>query len=462
MRVKLISLNSHGFIFIITFMIFIILGHSKIVSLVIANQLTPKTVTVQINNNLGYPGGSGVIIAKEGNTYMVLTANHVVLREDAEYTILTHSEQNYSVKEVKRLQNQPENIDLAIAIFETSDTLEVAILADSKQAVIGSKIYVSGYPLPSLGMGEKREFTLTSGTITSDISEQNNNRWGYTLQYDANTRKGMSGGPIFDIKNRVLGIHGQGEIDDSVIGYSSGEEIGIKTGFNRGIPINTFWSFQSRFELKQSSLIVDNTPIQENNTTELNNPKTTLDFYLLGLNARQKNDLDQAINYFNKAIQIDANHAQAYFQRGITHSLQGEPEKAIFDYTQTIKKHPDHVNAYYNRGLIRGRDLGDYQRALADFNQVIRLTSEDAGAYANRGNIYFALNQYKKAIQDYTQAIKINSNSGDAYYTRGLAYGKLGHFENAAQDCQKAAQIFRSQDALARYQKAINCLEQIP
>jgi len=36
--------------------------------------------TVQINNVVG--GSSGVIIARTGNTYTVLTANHVVKRPD--------------------------------------------------------------------------------------------------------------------------------------------------------------------------------------------------------------------------------------------------------------------------------------------------------------------------------------------------------------------------------------------
>ncbi len=459
---RLTGFKYRGSILLGTCVVLVLLLHSTIKSVAIANQPTRQTVTVQINNNQGNDGGSGVIIEKQGNIYTVLTANHVVYQEGAEYTILTHNEQNYSVKEVKRIQNNPQNIDLAIVIFESSDSLPVATLTDSKQAYIGSKVSVGGYPLPSRGMGEKRQFTLTFGTITAETSNPNSNLQGYTLQHDVITIKGMSGGPIFDTQNRVLAIHGQGEVQEDSVRADSGETIHLKTGFNRGIPIHTFLSSLPQFELKSSSLTVDNTPTPENIQARLENPTTSDDFYLLGLDARKKSNLKQAIDHFNTAIKKDPNHDRAYFQRGITYSLQHELEQAIADYTQAIKNNPSYADAYYNRGLIRGRDLGDYREALADFNQVIRLTPRDADAYANRGNIYFALQEYRKAIEDYTQAIQINQNSGNVYYNRGIAYGKLGDFKNAEEDCQKAARIFRSQNAISRYQEAQNCLEQIP
>ncbi len=69
-------------------------------------EIAEKT-TVQINTDAN-PGGSGVIIQKEGNTYSVLTANHVVCvnlgrqavrcRTDHTYTIRTHDGIEYPIK----------------------------------------------------------------------------------------------------------------------------------------------------------------------------------------------------------------------------------------------------------------------------------------------------------------------------------------------------------------------------
>ncbi|BAT51893.1 TPR repeat-containing protein [Nostoc sp. NIES-3756] len=192
--------------------------------------------TVQINNTLS-PGdsGSGVIIAKNGNTYTVLTANHVVKNPNSEYIIRTYNGKEYTVTTVQSLSGKPGNLDLAIAKFDSKDDLAIAPLANSDETSIGSGVYVSGYPLPAKG-GTEREYAFTNGQVTN-IRPSNNE--GYTMRYDAVTRRGMSGGPVFDVSGRVVGIHGQGDTVGTVQNEAGGRNEEVKTGLNSAIPSNT-------------------------------------------------------------------------------------------------------------------------------------------------------------------------------------------------------------------------------
>lgn len=65
---------------------------------------------------------------------------------------------------------------------------------------------------------------------------------GYSLRYNAVTRGGMSGGPVFDQDGRVIGIRGQGDITGAVQ-TASGEVEVLKTGFNAAIPSQSFAAF---------------------------------------------------------------------------------------------------------------------------------------------------------------------------------------------------------------------------
>jgi tetratricopeptide (TPR) repeat protein len=51
----------------------------------------------------------------------------------------------------------------------------------------------------------------------------------------------------------------------------------------------------------------------------------------------------------------------------------GDLDAAISDYTQVIQLNADLANAYYNRGLAY-RQKGDSQRAEADFAKARQLT----------------------------------------------------------------------------------------
>jgi serine protease Do len=221
----------------------------------VAQIAVPTTVRIDhpVSNDLG---GSGVIIAKNGNIYTVLTANHVVKDPNVEYTIYTSKNKSYPVKSVTSLQKSPSDPDLAIITFESREEQAVAPISNSDDAGIGAGIYIAGYPQSIEADGE-REFEFTAGQVSS---RPNSRSEGYTMRYDALTRRGMSGGPVFDVNGRLVGIHGQGDRDGVVRNESGGGQTEIKTGFNAAIPINTFVALMPQVGMNATNLAIDNKP----------------------------------------------------------------------------------------------------------------------------------------------------------------------------------------------------------
>lgn len=199
--------------------------------------------TVEVNNTLGFStSGSGVIIAKQGNIYTVLTANHVVASLAQEYSIRTHLEKNYTAIRIQRLAKNDRDIDLALVQFQSREPYPVAPMGESGRAVVGSTIYVAGYPLP-IASGSERKLEFTAGIVSSRLGRASS---GYGLRYQAVTRRGMSGGPVFDDDGRVVGIHGQGDTVGTVTSQWNGQTEEIKTGLNAAIPIDSFTALRSQ------------------------------------------------------------------------------------------------------------------------------------------------------------------------------------------------------------------------
>ena len=199
--------------------------------------------TVEVNNTLGFSAsGSGVIIAKQGNIYTVLTTNHVVASLAQEYSIRTHLEKNYRAIRIQRLPKNDWDIDLALVQFQSREQYPVAPMGESERAVVGSSIYVAGYPLP-IAFGSERKLEFTGGIVSSRLDRRSS---GYGLRYQAVTRRGMSGGPVFDADGRVVGIHGQGDTVGTVKSQWNGQIEEIKTGLNSAIPIDAFTALLSQ------------------------------------------------------------------------------------------------------------------------------------------------------------------------------------------------------------------------
>ncbi len=64
-----------------------------------------------------------------------------------------------------------------------------------------------------------------------------------------------------------------------------------------------------------------------------------------------------------------------------------EYEKTIDDCTQAIELNPDHAHAYYNRGVAR-KQRGDKQGAISDFEQAARLYWQQENTEGHQDSFY--------------------------------------------------------------------------
>jgi tetratricopeptide (TPR) repeat protein len=91
----------------------------------------------------------------------------------------------------------------------------------------------------------------------------------------------------------------------------------------------------------------------------------------------------EAIQMYDKAIEINSKDASFYFKRGFAYDLLSEYPKAIEDYSKAIELDPKYGVAYFNKGLIHS-NLGRYQQAFQDFNKVVELDPDHDEAREER------------------------------------------------------------------------------
>jgi len=75
----------------------------------------------------------------------------------------------------------------------------------------------------------------------------------------------------------------------------------------------------------------------------------------------------------------------------------------IEDFSKAIELNPDLAEAYYNRSLTYAK-LDQYGRAIEDYDKAIELNPTLAEAYANRGIAYSEIQRYEEATRDLKKA----------------------------------------------------------
>lgn len=155
----------------------------------------------------------------------------------------------------------------------------------------------------------------------------------------------------------------------------------------------------------------------------------------------EKHDRLAALEYFNKAIELNPEFAAAYNNRGVMMLADKQFEKALDDFQQAIHYKSDYVEAYNNRGLVRleMKDK-DLDGAISDFTEAIRLNFNPI-ILMNRGNSYTEKLEYEKAHSDYLTALRINPQFAFAYNNLGNLFYQIGRYDLAHQNYDLAIQV---------------------
>jgi len=152
----------------------------------------------------------------------------------------------------------------------------------------------------------------------------------------------------------------------------------------------------------------------------------------------------QAFEDFETAITLDPTHWKAYHNRGVSHAMAMQYDKAIEDFNEAIELHPKYANTWFNRAEIHS-EQGQFEAAISDYTQVIRLVSDDAGAYAGRAHANYRLGQYNQSLSDYSSAVRLDPANPEVYTNRAEAYSSFGYWKRAASDFRKAIELPNAQ-----------------
>ena len=165
----------------------------------------------------------------------------------------------------------------------------------------------------------------------------------------------------------------------------------------------------------------------------------------------QEREMDLALEYIEKAIEIAPNEPELIYFRGSAKFFIGDDEGAIEDLDRVIAQNRHHGLAYVYRGAAKSA-LGMHWEGIKDLNTAIRIDPKNPLAYFHRamayqynreGEIFGPGAELLKAISDFDWAIKLQPRNADYWYLRGRAKAHCAGFkqEIVLSDYEKALEI---------------------
>jgi len=360
----------------------------------IVKKIAPSTVIILTYDKDGeiIGQGSGFFISSDGN---IITNRHV-LADANRAEVKTADGKVYPITRIVAENKDADIVRASVGVTPPVSTLSLS----SSIPEVGGRIAVIGNPL---GL----EQTVSDGIVSAvrEIPE-----FGKIYQITAPISPGSSGSPVVNMKGEVIGV--------ATFQFVEGQNL------NFAIPSEHISRLKAEKGKSLEEWAMEN--VEEWLTTAEG-------LYFSGLIFLWTDDYEEALPYFQNAVEKDPNYADAWFYIGYCNGELGRHTEEIEAYKQAIRIKPDYAEAHYNLGVVYGK-LGRYTKEIEAYKQAIRIKPDDAEAHYNLGAAYVSLGRYYEASEAYKQAIRLKPDWADAHYCLGLTYWLLEGRDSALQE----------------------------
>lgn len=245
--------------------------------------------------------------------------------------------------------------------LERVHTVELAkILPDE-----GEQVFVIGNPL-------KLEGSVSDG-IVSAVREVPN--VGRIIQITAPISHGNSGSPVFNLHGEVLGV--------VTLKVSNGQNINLAIATSRVE------------ELK---------PIKLRPLTELS--------------AKARNDL-----------------ADSMYQTGLESLWLGNYDNAVAYFENAVNKNPKRADAWIQVGYCKLKQ-GKNQEAIRAYQQALQLKPDNPETHNKLGDAYYYGGRLREAIEAYSKAAELRPELAESHYNLAVAYFESGNLDMATSEAR--------------------------
>lgn len=250
-----------------------------------------------------------------------------------------------------------------LAVDEEGDLAILSVTMPPERArpiELGTKLPEEGETIVVIGNPLRLEGSVANG-IVSAVREVPN--VGRIIQITAPISHGNSGSPVFNLKGQVVGV--------------------VTVKVTNGQNINLAISSARVGELNPGNLRPLSTSRGRDRTVDL---AETL--YRSGLDSLWLGNYDNAVGYFENAVNRNPRHADAWVQVGYCKVKQGKNREAIDAYQQALQLQPESADIYNKLGDAYYYD-GKLAAAIEAYNEAARLEPSNAEVYYNLALAYY-------------------------------------------------------------------------
>lgn len=149
---------------------------------------------------------------------------------------------------------------------------------------------------------------------------------------------------------------------------------------------------------------------------------------------------EQAIECFQRAIELDPEMFPLYFNLAVAFTQQNRWSEAIETYQKVLVMNPEHAASYYGLSQIAERQ-DNLEEAVKYGRLAVEFNPQNFNYCYTLGNLFSKLRRWTEAAQSYQQAIDLNADFAWSYHNLGYAFLMQDRFVEAIEMLRRATEL---------------------
>ena len=149
---------------------------------------------------------------------------------------------------------------------------------------------------------------------------------------------------------------------------------------------------------------------------------------------------ENALDCFNKAIELKEDYADAWDMKGSALSFMANFEEALNSHNKAAELNPDNPNIYDNIGYCYA-SLGMFDNALEAYDKALEIDSHDINALSNKASILNNMGKSEEALNYIKRALEIKEDYNLLYY-KAVALFTLEKYEDSLEAINRSLELY--------------------
>lgn len=135
------------------------------------------------------------------------------------------------------------------------------------------------------------------------------------------------------------------------------------------------------------------------------------------------------------ALKTKGDLAESAYRSGLESLWLGNYDNAVGYFENAVNKNPKRADAWVKVGYCKVKQ-GKNQEAIRAYLEALQLKPDDAEIHNKLGDAYYYAGRMREAIESYTEAARRRPDCAEIFYNLAIAYFESGNLSNAAAEAR--------------------------